>query len=124
MKIFYCSIAWLFVLLAAIGTLLPVMPTTPFLLLALWAFSNCSQRFHNLIYNHKIFGPTIQRWHKYHVISVYAKTLSVSMMSISLITILFFTDYHYSFKVITFIIMVYGAYFVLSKPSKPPTNES
>jgi len=123
MKIFYCSIAWLFILLAAIGALLPVMPTTPFLLLALWAFSNCSQRFHSLLYNHKIFGPTIQRWHKYHVISIYAKTLSISMMSISLITIIFFTDYHYSFKVTTFVIMAYGAYFVLSKPSKPPEKK-
>ena len=120
MKYIYCSIAWLFILLAVIGTLLPVMPTTPFLILALWAFSNCSQRFHNLLYNHKVFGPTIQRWHQYGVISVYAKTLSISMMSISLISILFFTDYHYSFKIITFIIMAYGAYFVLSKPSKPP----
>ena len=120
MKIAYCITAWGFVLLAAIGTLLPVMPTTPFLLLALWGFSNCSQRFHDLIYNHKIFGPTIQRWHKYRVISVYAKTLSISMMSISLITIIFFTEYHYIFKVITFILIAYGAYFVLSKPSKPP----
>ena len=120
MKIAYCITAWIFVLLAAIGVLLPVMPTTPFLLLALWGFSNCSPRFHDWLYNHKLFGPTLQRWHKYHVISVYAKTLSISMMSISLISILFFTGYHYSIKAITFIIIAYGAFFVLSKPSKPP----
>ena len=119
MKIAYCITAWIFVLLAAIGAVLPVMPTTPFLLLALWGFSKCSPRFHDLLYNHKLFGPTIQRWHKYHVISVYAKTLSISMMSISLVSIIFFTEYHYSIKVITFVIIAYGAYFVLSKPSKP-----
>ena len=120
MKIAYCITAWVFVLLAAIGAVLPVMPTTPFLLLALWGFSKCSLRFHNLLYNHKLFGPTIQCWDKYQVISVYAKTLAISMMSISFISIIFFTEYHYSIKVITFIFIAYGAYFVLSKPSKPP----
>ena len=120
MKIAYCITAWVFVLLAAIGAVLPVVPTTPFLLLALWGFSKCSLRFHNLLYNHKLFGPTIQCWHKYQVISVYAKTLAISMMSISLISIIFFTEYHYSIKVITFFLIAYGAYFVLSKPSKPP----
>ena len=47
----------LFFATGVIGVFLPVLPTTPFMLLALWAFSNSSQRFHDYIWNHKRYGP-------------------------------------------------------------------
>lgn len=120
MKYFYFILAWLFVVLGVIGAILPVLPTTPFILLALWAFSKCSVRFHNWLFHHKWFGPSIQRWKKYRVIPLSSKILAVSMMSISLIGIIFFTQHHYAIKIAIILFIGYGAYFTLSKPSRPP----
>ncbi len=66
-----------------VGVFLPVWPSTIFILLALWAFSNSSQCFHDWLYNHPRFGATARAWNQYGVIPVKAKVLAVSMMSVS-----------------------------------------
>lgn len=124
MKTLYFSLGWFFFVVGAIGVVLPVLPTTPFMLLALWAFSKSSQRFHNWLYQHKFFGPPLQMWNKHHVIPIQAKVISLSAMLISLLYILIFASHHYIFKVSASLIMLYGAFFILTKPSHPPENES
>ena len=49
---------WICVGFGIVGVFLPVWPSTVFFLLALWAFSNSSQRFHNWLYTHPRFGAT------------------------------------------------------------------
>jgi len=50
-------------LLAGIaGIFLPVLPTTPFILLAAGCFARSSERFHVLLMNHRIAGPIIREW--------------------------------------------------------------
>ncbi|VAW66497.1 hypothetical protein MNBD_GAMMA10-1954 [hydrothermal vent metagenome] len=124
MKAVYFSLAWLFFALGAVGVLLPVLPTTPFMLLALWAFSRSSERFHQWLYYHRFFGPPLQKWDKYGVIPLPAKIMSVSFMSISFSYMLAFSPVAIWLKLLIAAVMLYGAWFVLSKPSYPPKLET
>ena len=50
------------VALGVIGIFLPLLPTTPFILLAAWLFSRSSERFHLWLRAHKQLGPIISIW--------------------------------------------------------------
>lgn len=120
----YFILGWSFFTLGAIGAFLPVLPTTPFMLLALWAFSKSSQRFHDWLYYHKLFGPPLQAWQQYRVIPLAAKIMAVSVMTLSCTYLIFYSKIHYAIKIAAVLPMLYGMYFVLSKPSKPQQNTS
>ena len=53
---------WLFVMLGLIGIILPILPTTPFLIVALVCFSKSSPRFHQMLLNNAWFGPVLREW--------------------------------------------------------------
>lgn len=120
MRPVYLSLGFFFVALGVIGAFLPVMPTTPFMLLALWAFANSSQRFHDWLYHHPIFGPPLRQWKEHRVIPLIAKVVSIVMMSISLGYLTFFTQTPAYIIVIVALGMLYAAWFILTKPSVAP----
>ena len=117
MRPLYFLLGWCFFGLGAVGTVVPGLPTTPFMLLALWAFARSSQRFHDWLYNHRVFGPPLQRWHSHGVIPVGAKVLSITTMILSMIYLAWFTPLNVWIKVSVGLVMLYGAAFILSKPS-------
>ncbi len=120
MKVLYFILGWLFFILGVIGIFLPVMPTTPFMLLALWAFARSSKRFHDWLYHHPLFGPPLQKWNEHRVIPLVAKIFSVSFMTISVVVMSIFSPLNIWLKLGIASIMAYGAWFILSKPSHPP----
>lgn len=55
-------LGWFLVIIGAIGAVLPLLPTTPFLILALACFAESSPRFHRMLLNNKWFGQPLSQW--------------------------------------------------------------
>ena len=71
---------------AIIGAVLPLVPTTPFLLLAAYAFARSSPRFHSWLINHRQFGPLIRNWQRNGSIDRRSKRLAMAMMAVALLS--------------------------------------
>jgi len=113
----YFGIGWVFFGLGVLGAFLPVLPTTPLMIVALWAFSKSSERFHNWLYNHPVFGPPLQRWYEYRVIPTIAKMAAVGAMAASLAYLVIFTMLPLPVLVVTGALMLGAVWYILSKPS-------
>jgi uncharacterized membrane protein YbaN (DUF454 family) len=118
----YFFLGWLFFALGAIGAVLPVMPTTVFMLMSLWAFSKSSQRFHDWLYNHRIFGPSLQQWKQNHIIPLKAKVTAIFFMSCSMTYLLAYSSAPTWAIASAAVLMLYAAIFILTKPSHPPND--
>jgi len=79
----YLALGWLCVLLGLIGALLPLMPTTVFLLIAAWAFSRSSERWHRWLREHARFGETIRAWEEHHAMPRRAKRVAFIALAAS-----------------------------------------
>lgn len=83
----YTSLAGVSFGLGIIGAFLPLMPTTVFMLLALWLASKGSPRFARWIRCHPRFGPPIVAWENEGAISRQAKYLACAMLAVSMLMI-------------------------------------
>ncbi|SDD46713.1 hypothetical protein SAMN05421538_101668 [Paracoccus isoporae] len=83
MRWLYLAIGWIAVACATVGAFLPILPTVPFLLVALWAFSRSSDRLRRRLLADPVFGPDIRRWQERGAIRRPAKILAVLAMAAS-----------------------------------------
>ena len=88
MRWVYLVLALLFLLLGIIGAFLPVLPTTPFILLSAWAAARSSPRLVDWLENHTAFGPIIRDWRRGGVVSRRAKWMATVMMAASALYLL------------------------------------
>lgn len=79
-KRFYCGAGFIAVGLAAAGVFLPLLPTTPFLLLAAACFARGSDRFYDALLSHRVFGPMIRDYREKGGISSRTKVASLSLL--------------------------------------------
>ena len=74
------AIGWLSVLLGVIGIFVPVLPTTPFLLLAAACFVRSSRRFFLWLVNQKHLGPWIRDYLEGNGIPLKGKVYAIGLM--------------------------------------------
>lgn len=74
------------VVLALIGIVVPLLPTTPFLLLAAVCFARSSKRLYAWLLNHRWFGSYIRNYHKYRAVS---RQVKISTLILLWVTIAF-----------------------------------
>lgn len=110
----YKLTGFFFVFVAAVGVVLPLLPTTPFLLIAAYCFSKSSEKWHQWLLKNKIFGKFIKNWKKNSSIDLKSKILAIIM-------IIIFGGYSVIFmlktiflKSICLLFLGYGTWFILN----------
>lgn len=110
---------WINVILGIIGAILPIVPTTPFLLLAAYCFSKSSPKVHSWLTRLPYFGDAIIDWEQNRVIRPKAKAAAIfTIVVISGVSIIF-SQVHYGVKITLTIIGLCCIVFILTRKSSP-----
>ena len=120
-RIILISLGWLCVGLGFIGIFVPGIPTTIFLIIALWAFTKTSPKLRQWLLNHKKFGPILSNWQEHRVVPRRAKILMVTLMILSVI-LFHYTLQNLYFSIGLIIILFLVAKYVISLPSTIPNK--
>lgn len=79
----WLAAGFLCLLAGLIGVVLPLLPTTPFVLLAAYCFSRGSARWEHWLLTHPQLGPLVHDWRQHHAVPLRAKQLATGMMAVS-----------------------------------------
>jgi len=116
----FLALGWASVGLGIVGVIFPVLPTTPFLLVALWAFSRSSPELADRIRNNPRLGPYIRDWEEFGVIPPKAKLLAVAMMAGSFAYLWFGTAAPAWAAIPVAAILAAIAAYILTRPGRRP----
>ena len=75
-------LGFVFLALALVGVFLPLLPTTPFVLLAAACFAQSSERMHRWILANETFGPMVRDWEQKRCVSCRVKIIAISSMAL------------------------------------------
>jgi uncharacterized membrane protein YbaN (DUF454 family) len=79
---FWIILGLIFLLIGAVGVVLPLLPTTPFVLLAAACFARSSPRMHRWLLSSELFGPLLRDWEANRCVSYRVKQLALFMMAV------------------------------------------
>ena len=117
-RITWLVVGLLALALGAIGIALPLLPTTPFILVAAFAFAQSSEKLHQWLLDHNVFGPLIDNWQRHGAISRRAKVLSVvSMAALLLISLAMAAPP--AVIIVQLVVLGGAALFILTRPEPP-----
>jgi hypothetical protein len=117
-RFLYLGLGHASVMLGVIGVLLPVIPATPFMILAAFFYSKSSPKLHQKILNMPHIGPHVRTWEEHGVISPRAKLLCVLTLILFLGSSIYFLP-RVEGKILLALIGIGVMIFVLSRPSYP-----
>ena len=111
----------LFLLIGCVGIVLPLLPTTPFLLLALACYARSSERWYHWLITNRWFGEYIKNWHEGKGLPIKTKILMIAFLILTIgysavVMVPFFIG-----KVILIIIATCVSMHVLSLPTLEPS---
>jgi uncharacterized membrane protein YbaN (DUF454 family) len=85
--ILWMSLGGLFAGVGTVGIVVPLLPTTPLYLLALWAYFKASPRHARRLLRHPRYGPVLRAWVRHKAIPLKAKLLATFLLALSWITL-------------------------------------
>jgi len=108
---------WIFIVLGVIGIALPLLPTTPFLILSMICFSKSSDKYYHWLLRHRVFGPFLEDWKDKKIIRKSAK-IKASFMIVLVFSFSIFTLKHLALKLLLLVIGICVLSFIWSRPSE------
>lgn len=115
---FWFAVACASLAVGAIGVVVPVLPTTPFVILAAFAFGKSSPRLEAWLENSRTFGPIIADWNASGAIAPRFKTIAIVMMA-GFFGFSVVMDFAPIVLVVQAVAMTAAAAFILSRPNGP-----
>jgi uncharacterized membrane protein YbaN (DUF454 family) len=104
--------------LAVVGTVLPIVPTVPLVLLAGFFFSRSSARFDSWLVQHRVFGPIIRDWRAGLGFTVRAKVLAVISIVVSFSVTLLVAVQSTAGRIGMIALAIGVIFFIVSRPTK------
>ena len=120
----YKPLGLLFLALGVIGIFLPILPSTPFVLLAAWFFAQSSEKWHRRLLNSELFGPMIRNWEANRCISLRTKIVGITAMGIAGSASIVFAINDPIVKIATASLMTVGAITLLLLKTCPECKKS
>ena len=117
----YVALGHTFLVIGFVGIFLPVLPTTPFVILACLCYERGSPRFHHALLENKVFGPYIQNWKKNGSIPLGAKVFALTMIITSIGYIVYAAPL-IPVKVVMAFVGVSVSLYILTRPTTPQTK--
>ena len=103
--------------LGIVGAFLPLLPTTCFVILSAWAFSKSSNKLHQLICSHKIFGPLVLNWQKNKSIPGNVKIIAITSIAFSAFITCFVLQEKILLQLITLFALLLVSIYLIRLPS-------
>lgn len=117
-RLWYLGAGHVSVGLAVLGAFLPLLPCTPFLLLAATCYARGSVRFYNWLLNHRLFGPMIRNWREDRSVALPHKVMAISMIAVSVGTTVVFFMPHIAGKILLSVLGVAWTVVMLRIPTR------
>lgn len=97
--------------LGVLGIFLPLLPATPFFLLAAACYARASARFYNWLLNNRMMGPTVLEWQRHRSMPYRTKLFAIALMAATLATsIVFFVENGYLRAALALLGLVLGVF--------------
>ncbi|MDI7861842.1 YbaN family protein [Rhizobiaceae bacterium n13] len=119
MRLIYLALGWTMVALGVVGVFLPVLPTTPFLLLAAWLFARSSNRFERWLLTHPFLGPPLQDWREHGAIPRRGKAIALVMMAASFVVFWWRVEPSPLWAAVVAAILLGSGTFIVTRPDRP-----
>lgn len=114
-RIFFTTCGLIFVGLAALGAVLPVLPTTPFLLVAAACFAKSSPRLYQWLVTNRVFGPLIVNWQQTRTIPKKAKRIALISIALAASYSIYVVP-SVSLKVLVVALLIFPVIFLIRLP--------
>lgn len=115
-RIIYVALGSIFVGLGVLGAFLPVMPTTPFLLVASFFFARSSPRLNRWLVRSPLFGPFLRDWQQHRGVRPHVKVLAITVMVTAVTASIVWGNLAWPFVVLVLLLAGVGLWVVLRLP--------